>query len=93
VGGSSSQRLAWTAGGLLALAQVCERAVERQIWWSKVIALLNKILTRTMHWLRYGGFFCLGSSAASNLFAPSKRMLHSLRCAPFDAYLAFCGSR
>ena len=33
-----SQRLAWAAGGLLALAQVCERAVDgRGVWWAKVI--------------------------------------------------------
>lgn len=33
----ASQRLAWTAGGLVVLAQVCERAVDgRGLWWTKV---------------------------------------------------------
>jgi hypothetical protein len=31
------QRLAWAAGGLWGLAQMCERAVDgRGIWWAKV---------------------------------------------------------
>ena len=35
--GAPSQRLAWAAGGILALAQVCERAVDgKGIWWAKV---------------------------------------------------------
>ena len=35
--GSSSQRLAWGAGALLAVAGVCERAVDSKgIWWAKV---------------------------------------------------------
>jgi hypothetical protein len=35
---SSGQKLAWTAGALLALAGIEERAVEgRGLWWAKVI--------------------------------------------------------
>ncbi|KAK4634189.1 Beta-1,2-xylosyltransferase 1 [Fulvia fulva] len=36
--GSSSQRLAWGAGVCLAVAGICERAVDgRAIWWAKVL--------------------------------------------------------
>lgn len=36
--GAPSQRLAWAAGALLCVAQVCERAVDgKGIWWAKVI--------------------------------------------------------
>lgn len=32
-----ARKLAWTAGGLFALARVCERAVDgRGIWWAQV---------------------------------------------------------
>lgn len=34
---SPAQRLSWAAGILLALAQICERAVDgKGIWWAKV---------------------------------------------------------
>lgn len=34
---SPSQKLSWAAGILLAMAQICERAVDgRGIWWAKV---------------------------------------------------------
>ncbi|GAB7358190.1 hypothetical protein MBLNU230_g0343t1 [Neophaeotheca triangularis] len=38
LGSTPAQKLAWCAGGLLALAAVCERAVEgRSIWWAKAL--------------------------------------------------------
>ncbi|USW47209.1 Putative glycosyl transferase CAP10 domain-containing protein [Septoria linicola] len=43
LGGEASQRYAWTAGILLALGHICERAVDgNEIWWAK--ALLPLIL-------------------------------------------------
>jgi hypothetical protein len=39
--GGNARRLAWAAGGLLALGRVCEKAVDgRGIWWANVCVYL-----------------------------------------------------
>ncbi|CAK4032336.1 glycosyltransferase family 90 [Lecanosticta acicola] len=47
--GAPSQRLAWAAGGMFALAQVCERAVDgKGIWWAKaLLPLLIHLFTKS----------------------------------------------
>ncbi|KAK3726120.1 hypothetical protein LTR37_000268 [Vermiconidia calcicola] len=75
--GATAQRLGWLAGGLLALARVCERAVDgRGIWWA------NGLLPLVLHFFHHTELLSTSSDTRSPDSPPASPDKPRSRAAP-----------